>query len=81
MKVRVRFFASAREKARVDETERELAGGARVADLWEALCSEYPALNDLTAAMSFAVNREYAERSQALAEGDEVALIPPVSGG
>jgi len=81
MKIRVRFFASAREKTRVDETERELGSGARVADLWDALCAEYPALNDLTPAISFAVNREYAERTQALVDGDEVALIPPVSGG
>jgi len=81
MNVTVRFFASAREKARREQTECELAPGARVCDLWEALCREYPALADLTPAMSFAVNREYAERSQVLADDDEVALIPPVSGG
>jgi len=81
MKVCVRFFASARERARCSESEREVATGTRVADLWNELCSEIPALADLTPAISFAVNREYVERTHALADGDEIALIPPVSGG
>jgi molybdopterin synthase catalytic subunit/molybdopterin converting factor small subunit len=72
--VRVRLFAGLRERA--GWNERELQGVKRVADVWPAL--------DLGAepeGLLYAVNREYAEGDQELADGDEVALIPPVSGG
>jgi molybdopterin converting factor subunit 1 len=81
MKIEIRFFASTREKARMTETEREVPEGATVADLWCRLCEEFPDLEELSPSISFAVNREYAEREQRLEDGDEVALIPPVSGG
>jgi molybdopterin converting factor subunit 1 len=79
--VRLRFFASLRERLRTSEAVRTLADGATVADLWAVLCRERPDLQPLGASISFAVNREYVEREHVLAEGDEVALIPPVSGG
>jgi len=81
MIVRLRFFASLRERLKAAGAERALTDGATVADLWAALCDERPDLVPLSASMSFAVNREYVERSHVLADGDEVALIPPVSGG
>jgi molybdopterin converting factor subunit 1 len=81
VKVRLRFFASLRERLRTGEAERTLPEGATVEDLWRSLCSEQPELRELTSSISFAVNREYVERAAALADGDEVALIPPVSGG
>lgn len=81
MIVRLRFFASLRERLKASEAERTLADGATIADLWDALCRERPDLQPLSASISFAVNREYVERQHALADGDEVALIPPVSGG
>jgi molybdopterin converting factor subunit 1 len=81
MTVRLRFFASLRERLRASAAERTMADGATVGDLWAALCSERPELAPLSASMSFAVNREYVERGHVLADGDEVALIPPVSGG
>lgn len=81
MIVRLRFFASLRERLKAREAERTLADGATVADLWAALCQERPDLQPLSASISFAVNREYVERDHVLADGDEVALIPPVSGG
>jgi molybdopterin synthase catalytic subunit/molybdopterin converting factor small subunit len=74
MNVRVRLFAGLRERA--GWAERELEDVARVADVWPALD-----LGDEPAGLLYAVNRTYADREQALAEGDEVALIPPVSGG
>ena len=74
MTVRVRLFAALRERA--GWSERELDGVARVADVWPAL-----GLGEEPQGLLYAVNREYAEREQELAEGDEVALIPPVSGG
>jgi molybdopterin converting factor subunit 1 len=81
MTVRLRFFASVRERLRRAESELALADRATVEDLWQALCEEHPELRALGASMSFAVNREYVERDHRLSDGDEVALIPPVSGG
>ena len=76
MNVRVRLFAALRERAGSGSVDLDLADGAVVADVWAAL-----PLGDEPAGILFAVNRAYAERGQALREGDEVALIPPVSGG
>jgi molybdopterin synthase catalytic subunit len=74
VKVRVRLFAGLRERAGFGE--RELPGVERVADVWPAL-----GLGDEPDGLLYAVNKEYAARDAALADGDEVALIPPVSGG
>jgi MoaE-MoaD fusion protein len=71
--VRVRLFAGLRERAGWSERELE---ATTVADVWPAL-----GLGDEPAGLLYAVNREYAERERELADGDEVALIPPVSGG
>ncbi len=81
MKVHLRFFASLRERLRTAEAVRTLPDGATVDELWATLCVEYPELEQLTSSISFAINREYVERAARLADGDEVALIPPVSGG
>src|SRR5262249_2922639 len=72
--VKVRLFAGLRERA--GYSERELNGVGRVADVWPALD-----LGDEPEGLLYAVNREYAEGGRELADGDEVALIPPVSGG
>jgi molybdopterin synthase catalytic subunit len=74
VQIHVRLFAGLRERAGF--SERELEGVTRVADVWEAL-----GLDDEPEGLLYAVNREYAERERELADGDEVALIPPVSGG
>ena len=71
--MRVRLFAGLRERA--GWSEREL-DAATVADVWPAL-----GLGDEPAGLLYAVNREYAERDLELRDGDEIALIPPVSGG
>lgn len=76
MKVRVRLFAGLRERAGSGALELELPEGALVADVW----SELP-LGDEPPGLLFARNRAYAERTERLADGDEVAVIPPVSGG
>ena len=72
--IRVRVFAGLRERA--GWSEKELEGVERVADVWPALD-----LGEEPPGLLYAVNRAYAERDQELADGDEVALIPPVSGG
>ena len=81
MTVRVRFFASLRERLRQNDIEWQLADGSTVGDLWHALCATHPELTLVGASISFAVNHEYVERDHTLNHGDEVALIPPVSGG
>ena len=81
MTVRLRFFASLRERLKTDAAERTLPAGTTVAGLWSSLCRERPDLECLSSSISFAVNREYVERAHVLNDGDEVALIPPVSGG
>ena len=81
MLVHLRFFASLRERLGRSEAEWELAEGASVGDLWSALCTQHPQLTELSVAVTFAVNREYVSRDHRLALHDEVALIPPVSGG
>jgi len=74
VKVKVRLFAGLRERA--GYAERELNGVERVADVWPAL-----GLGEEPDGLLYAVNRTYADGDRALADGDEVALIPPVSGG
>ena len=71
--MRVRLFAGLRERA--GWSQREVAA-ATVADVWAEL-----GLGDEPDGLLYAVNKEYAPRERALADGDEVALIPPVSGG
>jgi len=82
MTVTVRLFAMLRERAGRDAIELELADGARVADALEAL-RDGTALGEALERIPVrvAVNREYVGSDTPLAEGDEVALIPPVSGG
>jgi molybdopterin synthase catalytic subunit/molybdopterin converting factor small subunit len=72
--VTVRLFAGLRERA--GWSRRELEGVERVGDVWAEL-----GLGDEPGGLLYAVNKEYAERDHALQDGDEVALIPPVSGG
>jgi molybdopterin synthase catalytic subunit/molybdopterin converting factor small subunit len=72
--VRVRLFAGLRERA--GWSERQIDGVDAVSDVWPAL-----GLGEEPQGLVYAVNREYAERDRELADGDEVAVIPPVSGG
>jgi molybdopterin synthase catalytic subunit len=74
--VRVRLFAGLRERAGWSEREIEVPETARVADIWPRLD-----LGERPAGLLYAVNREYAVEDRGLRQGDEVALIPPVSGG
>jgi MoaE-MoaD fusion protein len=76
MQITVRLFAAVRERAGRAAQQLELPDGASVADVWPAL-----GLGDEPPGIAYARNREYAGRDAALADGDEVAVIPPVSGG
>jgi molybdopterin converting factor subunit 1 len=79
--VNVKLFAVMREKAGISEARLELSDGATVGVAAAEIGKRFPALNPLMARTSFAVNREYAKPDRALADGDELALIPAVSGG
>jgi molybdopterin synthase catalytic subunit len=74
--VRVRLFAALRERVGSGAVELDLPEDSRVGDVWSALD-----LGDEPPGILFAVNRAYADRAATLSAGDEVALIPPVSGG
>ncbi|HEX8940732.1 MAG TPA: molybdenum cofactor biosynthesis protein MoaE [Candidatus Limnocylindrales bacterium] len=79
--VRVRLFAMQRELAGTREVGLDLPAGATVEDAWRALVERLPVLAPGRPAVRFARNREYVDASTTLADGDELACIPPVSGG
>jgi MoaE-MoaD fusion protein len=81
MRVRVRLFATQRELAGTREVGLDLDGDATVADAWDALVARFPALAPGRDYVRFARNGAYADEATSLSEGDEVAMIPPVSGG
>ena len=81
MKIKVLFFASCRDAVGRRSCDWEIAEGCRVADLQRELVAAYPQLAGMQQVLSIAVNAEYAGSHTALKAGDEVALIPPVSGG
>lgn len=78
--ITVRFFAGAREAVGAPAASLELPDGATVGAAWQQLLASHPAL-DTGVPLAFAVNRAYAEAATPLRAGDELALIPPVSGG
>jgi len=81
VRVRVRLFAVQRELAGTREVALDLPDGADVEAAWSALAARFPVLAPGRPSMRFARNGEYADPGTALVDGDEVAMIPPVSGG
>jgi molybdopterin converting factor subunit 1 len=81
MRIRALFFASYRDIAGTDELDVELPSGSSVADLVGRLRDSGSAWKSLPPSPAVAVNLNYAPLATALADGDEVAFIPPVSGG
>lgn len=79
MKVRVRFFASLRELVGQGQVEMELAPATTIAQLREIMNRRFPGLE--RASVRLAVNTQFAEPGQVLHEGDEIAWLPPLSGG
>jgi molybdopterin synthase catalytic subunit/molybdopterin converting factor small subunit len=76
VRVRVKLFAGLRERAGASQLELELPEGARIEGVWAPL-----GLGAEPAGLVYAVNKTYVDRDRQLADGDEVAVIPPVSGG
>jgi molybdopterin synthase catalytic subunit len=81
MQVRTLLFAQLREAAGRSALEVDLAEGSTVQDLLAELEGLLPSMAPLAAATAVAVNQAYVGRDAGLADGDEVALIPPVAGG
>lgn len=81
MRVSVKLFAAARELAGASEAVVEAPAGATAGDVRRSLAEQRPELAPLVARSLLAVNAEYAADATPLDAGDEVALIPPVSGG
>ena len=81
MDVRVRFFATYREITGLRETKVEVSEGATLAALLARVFEAYPKLAGLRGPMLLAVNQEFADPEAELRAGDEVALLPPISGG
>lgn len=81
MKVRLLFFAVLRDIAGTDERELAVPAGTTAGDLWQTLRGSYAKLADYAQPPLVAINEEYARPEAVLAEGDEVAFIPPVAGG
>jgi molybdopterin converting factor subunit 1 len=81
MRVRVLLFASLRERAGASELALELPADATVAAVRSALIDRLPGLGKHLDRIAWAVNRSYAKPTTPLHDGDEVALLPPVSGG
>jgi MoaE-MoaD fusion protein len=81
MQVRIRLFAMQREIAGTREVPLELPDGADVAAAWNALVAIHPGLAPGHASVRYARNGAYADAGTRLSDGDEVAMIPPVSGG
>jgi molybdopterin converting factor subunit 1 len=81
MRVKLRLFAILRERAGTGATELELPAGATVGTAVAALGASLPAVAPLLPVAARAVNLQYVRDERVLADGDELALIPPVSGG
>jgi molybdopterin converting factor subunit 1 len=81
MRVSVQLFARLRELCGRAEWTCEVTADATVADVWRALVDAFPPAAALKSSVSSAVNAEFASMSTRVGDGDEVAFLPPVSGG
>lgn len=84
MRVTVRLFGQLKDLAGASDLQCDVdapAGEARVRDVWQALVAQHAGLASFGRALSTAVNLDYARMDAPVREGDEVAFLPPVSGG
>ena len=81
MRVTVRLFARLRDIAGAAELARDVAPGATIGSVWRQLVGDFPEFARYEQLISSAVNEDYARMDRPLSDGDEVAFLPPVSGG
>ena len=81
MKVHVQFFSRLRDLAGLSETEMEVPGGTKAADLLETLYAQTPALRDWDKSILVASGVEFVGRDHVLKAGEQISVMPPVQGG
>lgn len=81
MRVTIKLFARLRDIAGAPELTRDVAPGSTIAGVWRELAREFPGFAGYERSISTAVNADYAKMDRVLSDGDEVAFLPPVSGG
>jgi molybdopterin synthase catalytic subunit len=81
MRVTIRLFAMQREQLGWKQRDLEMVDGSTIDDAWHELLRRFPGLESAGSSIRFARNGVYADRGEVLADGDELALIPPVAGG
>jgi molybdopterin synthase sulfur carrier subunit len=81
VRVTVRLFARLKDIAGASELERDVRADATLADVWAELAHDFPAMAPYRGSVSGARNAEYARMDAMVADGDEIAFLPPVSGG
>jgi molybdopterin converting factor subunit 1 len=81
VRVTVRLFARLRDIAGVPDLTREVPPGSTIRSVWSGLVNDFPEMAAYERSISSAVNADYARMDRTLADGDEIAFLPPVSGG
>ena len=81
MRVKVQLFARLREIAGFGEYDCDVPAGASVGDVWRVLSARHTGLEPFGQAISCALNADFARMTAKVNDGDEVAFLPPVSGG
>jgi len=81
MKVKVRFFATLRERVGANEITKEVEEGCTVGKLWDTLQQDHPKLAPVNMKLLYAVNKDYVGANHILRDMDEVVFVPPISGG
>jgi molybdopterin converting factor subunit 1 len=79
--VEVLLFGAAADRAGTRKVQLEIEEGTTLAEVWPLLAERYPDLSSMRDTLAFAVNGEYARMDGRVGPGDEVAVLPPVSGG
>ncbi|CAA9421911.1 MAG: Molybdopterin synthase sulfur carrier subunit [uncultured Rubrobacteraceae bacterium] len=79
--IEVLLFGAAADRAGTRKIQLELEGGTTLAEVWPRLVDRHPELSSMRDTLAFAVNGEYARMDERVGPGDEVAVLPPVSGG
>ncbi len=79
--IKVLLFGAAADRAGTRETELPIEEGLTLAEIWPLLAERHPDLAPMRDTLAFAVNGEYARGNDGVSPGDEIAVLPPVSGG
>ena len=79
--IKVLFFGAAADRAGTRETRLDVRDGATLAEIWPLIVERHADLAPMRDTLAFAVNDEYARANAVVSAGDEVAVLPPVSGG